>query len=200
MKIAFKDYKKKCSIKTFIIITLFIIITITYSSGHLLNFKKEAVGYVNNNAIYFAQGPTNDTTAPIITFLQPSSNNSVINKKVYKIIANVSDDNPPLFGNVTIQISNSTSFLFNATMIYNGESQWSFNWNNISLYQNRIVYIFQVWAKDSSLNENNSWSKEFYIFLNISSTPPLLLMIIYFIIVGIIFAAVTVYLNKKHFR
>ena len=197
MKIVFKEYNKKCLRKASIFITLFITITVAYSSGYLLNFTEESNTHVNNEVLIFAQGPTNDTTAPTISFLQPLYNNSIITKQVYKIIANISDDNPPLFGNVTIQLSNSTSFLFNATMNYNGGSKWSFDWDNISLYQNQIVYIFQVWAKDSSSNENYGWSKEIYIFLNISSSPSILYIIIYFIIVGLIFAGVTVYLNKR---
>lgn len=146
------------------------------------------------------QGSANDTTAPTITFVQPETNNTVIRKKYYTIIVNISDENPPLFGNVTCKISNYTTFLFNATMNYEGQSQWSFNWDNISLYPNQyyIVYIIQILAKDSSLNENMGMTGELYIYLNIPGfNPGILNVIIYLLIVCFIIAGIIVFLNKK---
>jgi hypothetical protein len=171
----------------------------TYFSNQIE--ENDNLGYylLDNKSIFFAQGPNNDTTAPIISFIQPSNNLTLITEKSYLIIANISDDNPPLYNNVTFQISNYTSFLFNATMNYIGGFQWSFNWDNISSYSNLDWYIIRVWAKDSSSNENYGWSGEYHIYINLTfeKSPGLFYTIIYFIVISVIFAAITIYLNKK---
>jgi hypothetical protein len=162
--------------------------------------EKDVDYYDTKESIIISQGPTNDTTAPIITFIQPEINNTVISKRTYTIIANISDENPPLFGNVSFQISNFTNFLFNTTMNYDGGDQWSFNWDNISLYPNRAYkgYIIQIYAKDSSSNENIGMTGEFYIFLNIrEGAPGLLQILIYLLVVCFIIAGIVVYLNRK---
>jgi len=141
-----------------------------------------------------------DTDSPIITFIQPEFNNTVIDLTIFTVIASIIDDYPPLFGNVTFQISNFTNFLFNATMDEDGFNQWSFTWDNISLYPNQFFtgYIIQIWAKDSSPNENLGQSEEYYIFLNLpGESPGLLNVILYLIAVSLIIAGVVVYLNKK---
>ncbi|MCK4780814.1 MAG: hypothetical protein KAT57_11520, partial [Candidatus Lokiarchaeota archaeon] len=150
--------------------------------------------YFNNEGLFIAQ----DTTAPIITFLQPLVNNTIIKTTTYTIKANISDDNPPLYGNVTLQMSNYTAFLFNVTMEYDGENQWSFKWDNISFYPNLDVYIIQVWAKDSSPTENQGKSNEFYLYLSIkANTLRILNLLLYVFAVSIIFAVIIVCLNKK---
>lgn len=144
----------------------------------------------------------NDTTPPTITFINPPLNNSIITEQSYNLIINVTDDNPPLPGNVIIQISNYTSFLFNATMNNTGGDLWSFNWDNISLYPNREIYISRVWAKDNSSNENYGWSEDFYIYLNISTgqSPSIITIIFYILAVSAIFALIRVYLNRAATR
>ncbi len=143
----------------------------------------------------------NDTNAPIITFTHPTTNNSIITQPFLNISVNITDTNPPLPGNVTIQISNYTNILFNAKMNKTGEDLWSFNWDNISLYPNQELYILQVWAKDSSTNENANWSRALYILIwttVIASISPLN-FVLYLIVVGVIFAVAIVYINKKAF-
>ncbi|GAG77985.1 unnamed protein product, partial [marine sediment metagenome] len=89
-------------------------------------------------------------------------------------------------------------FLFNVTMEYDGENQWSFKWDNISSYPILDVYIIQVWAKDSSPFENQGKSNEFYLYLSIKANALRILnLLLYVFAVSIIFAGVIVYLNKK---
>lgn len=151
--------------------------------------------------LYSPKIANNDTNAPIFTFINPVINNSIITKHPYDIIINVTDDNPPLTGYVIIQISNITNFLFNATMNNTGGDLWRFTWVNISQYPPHVWYILQVWANDSSLSGNNNWSGAFYVFIDISLSegPPLLIIILNFIMVVVIFIAVMLYLNKKAF-
>ncbi|MFX1555010.1 MAG: hypothetical protein ACFFBV_13875 [Promethearchaeota archaeon] len=142
----------------------------------------------------------NDTTAPIITFIQPSKNYTTITQNSYTIIVNISDENPPLYGNVTIKISNLTNTLFDTLMNNTEGEQWVFYWENISLYPNYKTYILQVWAKDSSSSGNGIWSEEFYVYISVSEAPPLLNIILYFIAVSVIFAVIIVYMNRKVLR
>jgi len=150
-----------------------------------------------------SQGPSNDTTAPIITFIQPEINNTIIRINSYTIIVNITDENPPLFGNVTIQISNFSIFLFNASMGFIGGNQWNFNWDNISSYPNKFYngYIIQIEAIDSSSNYNFGKSGEFYIYLNVpGDSPGILTIFLYLILVCLVFAGIVVYLNRKILR
>ncbi|MFX0003390.1 MAG: hypothetical protein ACFE9C_06005 [Candidatus Hodarchaeota archaeon] len=152
---------------------------------------------------YLIQDPTNDTTAPIITFIQPAMNNTVIKTSSYIIKVNISDENPPVFGNVTFQISNLTNYLFNATMNYDGENQWSFNWDNITSYPHHVydIYIIQILAEDSSSKGNLGISDEFYIFLYVyGDSPGIWDVLIYILLVCFIIAAIIVYLNRRIVR
>lgn len=196
----FKKDKKIIVLFTIMVITVILIIPITHFYRYLGKPSDLKTNLVNNNALLIAQSPTNDTTAPIITFIQPSENHTIIRKNSYLLIANISDDHPPSYGNVSIQISNQTYFLFNATMNYNGENQWSFNWDNISSYPNNNIYKIKVWAMDSSQNENYGWSEEFYISLSISTTLTFLTFLIYILVVSLIFAGIIVYANRKIYR
>ena len=197
--------KKKIMI-TFAIIIYFILFIANFISLNLIitdsldNMVKK--GEIQNdntfqNLLFTPKIANNDTTPPIIKFIYPQFNNSVITQPTYDIIVNVTDTNPPLPGNVIIQISNYTSFLFNATMNNNSGNLWSFNWYNISLYPNREIYIFKVWARDSSLNGNHNWSEAFYVYIALSRDPPLINLVLYLIAVIVIFSAITVYFNKK---
>lgn len=145
-----------------------------------------------------AQGSAEDTTAPVIIFIQPLENYTTITTRQFNIIVNISDENPPLNGDVIIRISNLTNLLFNASMDKENEIQWSYNWNNISAYQNWEEYIIQIWANDSSLTKNLGKSEEFYIYLNLSNGLGIWTMIIYIIVISLIFAGMVIYINKKH--
>ncbi|TET61597.1 MAG: hypothetical protein E3J52_00885 [Promethearchaeota archaeon] len=194
MKRVLKKKNKRNLLKPIIFITLFLAIISFQIFNYLGNLNENQNNYFNNEGLFIAQ----DNTAPIIIFLQPLVNNTIIQTTTYTIKANISDDNPPLYGNVTLQMSNYTAFLFNVTMEYDGENQWSFKWDNISTYPNLEVYIIQVWAKDSSPNENQGKSNEFYIYLNIiTDAPGILNLLLYVFAVSIIFAGIMIYLNKK---
>ncbi len=194
MKRVLKKKNKRNLLKPIIFITLFLAIISFQIFNYLGNLNENQNNYLNNEGLFIAQ----DNTAPIIIFLQPLVNNTIIQTTTYTIKANISDDNPPLYGNVTLQMSNHTAFLFNVTMEYDGENQWSFKWDNISTYPNLEVYIIQVWAKDSSPNENQGKSNEFYIYLNIiTDAPGILNLLLYVFAVSIIFAGIMIYLNKK---
>lgn len=199
MKITYKENKKRIIYIVFIVITLFFASILTQSYIYRY-FPKEQKGNLSNNEeLFLAQDSSNDTAAPIITFIQPFLNNTLITENSYIIIVHISDDNPPLYGNVTIQILNDTNVLFRSKMNNTETEIWRFTWDNISLYPNEEVYIFQVWAMDSSSNGNYNWSDAYYVFINtsIEEAPPILNLILYFIAVIIIFALIIVYLNKK---
>lgn len=194
MKKVLKKKNKRNLLKPIIFITLFLAIISFQIFNYLGNLNENQNNYFNNEGLFIAQ----DTTAPIIIFLQPLVNNTIIQTTTYTIKVNISDDNPPLYGNVTLQMSNYTAFLFNVTMEYDGENQWSFKWDNISSYPNLDVYIIQVWAKDSSPTENQGKSNEFYLYLSIKANALRILnLLLYVFAVSIIFAGVIVYLNKK---
>jgi len=196
VKIVVKKDKERHFLKIIISVTLFLAVTYVQNFNYLNNLGENEIILFDNESLLVAQGSDDDTTGPVITFVQPDDNNSRITTTTYRIIANVSDANPPVYGNVTLQISNQTDFLFNATMNYDGENQWSFNWDNISLFPNDI-YRLKVWAKDSSPNENYSWSEEFYIALRLSTGPSFLHFLLYILVVCLIFGVVVVYLNRK---
>jgi len=181
-----------------------IIILITLNTSFLLHQEPFlSIGMISKmediNVNNVKQSANNDTIAPVIKFVQPSMNNSVIKKDFYEIIVNVSDDNPPLSGNVIVQISNISTSLFNATMALEGDEIWFFNWENISSYPNNDIYKIEVCAKDSSINGNYNWSGAYYIILSRSEklSPGILNVAIYIFFVCIIFALIFVYFRKK---
>lgn len=143
--------------------------------------------------------PINDTEAPIISFIKPDINDTVITTRYYDIIVNITDENPPLPGNVSIEVLNGSIVLFNASMLVNEGIQWLFRWDNTSSYINGETYAFRVVAKDSSLNENIGISSEIRVFLNVfaSRSPGLLNGILYIIAVCIIFALIMVYIRRR---
>jgi hypothetical protein len=199
MTLARKNYKKKILFKSIILVVLFLTVnySLFYSCFETKNYLKPLM---NNENISIPQSPVNDTDEPIITFVQPELNNTIIERSSYTFIVSIIDDNPPLFGNVTFQLSNSTQNFFNASMNYDGESRWSFYWNNITSYPNRFysMYLLQIWAIDNSSNHNIGSSEVFYIYLNLpGESPGVINVIIYLIVVSIIIAGIVVYLNKK---
>lgn len=148
---------------------------------------------------YTIKSANNDTDAPVIVFIKPRINDTTVTGKTYDIIVNITEDNPPLPGNVSIEVSNSTTPLFNASMINDGGSEWSFTWDNITSYTNQVTYFFQVTAIDSSVNENSGMSGVIYIFVAISSSNFLgfLQGILFIVLASVLIAGVLVYINKK---
>jgi len=146
---------------------------------------------------YTIKAANNDTDAPVIVFIKPDINDTTVTGKFYEIIVNITDDNPPLPGNVSIEISNATTSLFNASMIKGVE--WFFIWDNITSYPNHITYFFKVTAKDSSVNENIGMSGVIYIYVAIysSNSPGILFVMLYIIMISVVIAGILVYLNKK---
>jgi hypothetical protein len=141
-----------------------------------------------------------DITGPNITFIQPNVNWTDIESKSYEIIVNITDDyNPPLPlpGYVLVQISNLTDLLINTSMISAGGDTWTYSWENLSTYQNKIFYIIRVWAKDSSANETSSLSDAWYVYLNIPRKIDLsaLMLVIYIVGSSVIFASIIVFFN-----
>ncbi|MFW9901850.1 MAG: hypothetical protein ACFFDY_11320 [Candidatus Thorarchaeota archaeon] len=192
-----KDSIRKNITRKVIILTLFLAIQfslINSNSGYLT----EGNSNLGVKSIFsMAQDPINDTTGPIIVFIQPAENITIIRQYSYNFVVNITDDNPPLFGNVTIQISNQSSFLFNSSMNFDGGKQWSYNWDNISQYPNYEIYKVKIWAKDSSPNKNYNWSEEIYISISISTGPSFIQFLIYIVVVSAIFSLIVVYMNKK---
>lgn len=138
-----------------------------------------------------------DLTGPNITFIQPNLNWTDIKSKSYEIIVNITDDHPPLPlpGYVLVQISNLTELLINTSMTSAGGDTWTYKWENLSTYQNRMFYIIRVWAKDS--NETSSLSDAWYVYLNIYTGIDLsaLMLVIYIVGSSVIFAVIIVFFN-----
>ncbi len=149
---------------------------------------------------YTIKSANNDTTAPVIVFIKPDINDTLFTGKSYDIIVNITDDNPPLLGNVSIEVLNATTSLFNASMINDEGSKWSFTWDNITSYPNHMTYFFKVTAKDSSVNENLGMSGVIYIYVAVytSRSPGYLYGILYLIIASVVIASIFVYFTRKH--
>jgi len=148
---------------------------------------------------YIIKSANNDTAAPIITFINPEVNYTSIRTGFYEFIVNITDTNPPLPGNVSIEISNTSASLFNASMNLSEDSIWFFSWDNLTSYPNNETYVIRITAKDSSSNENYGFSNKMNVILDFytENPPPLLNIILFVIAVGAIFALIMVYINKK---
>ena len=205
MVIVYKSNKKGGVMRKSLALILFIIILFTHVSNliSVLNFSSERVDNqskidaLDAHVLSHAQDPVNDTTKPAIGFINPMLDNTIVSQKSYEIIVNITDDNPPLLGDVIIQISNDSAWFFNASMSSIINNVWSFNWNNLTSYENQANYSIRVWAMDSSPNANYGWSEEYYIFLSIQKSPGIFSIIIYIIAVVIILALIMLYLNRK---
>jgi len=197
--------KKSKVFKTVIFLIVLFSISFSQSSNIIVNFRDSAEqrggnGDAETDATHkelSSQVPINDTTPPTITFIQPNPTNALIVSKTYEILVSIADDNPPLQGDVIIQVSNQSTSLFNASMILTGISMWSFNWNNLTSYPNQENYTLKVWAKDSSPNGNSEWSEEYVIFVSTQNSPGILQVVISIIFISFIIAGVMVYTNKK---
>ena len=200
--------KKSNVFKTVIFLIVLFSISFSQSSNVNINFRDsteqrggngDAETYTTHKELS-SQVPINDTTPPAIAFIQPNPSNEVVFSKTYYIYVNITDDNPPLPGDVIIQVSNQSILLFNASMTLRGISLWSFKWINITSYPNQENYTLRVWAKDSSPNENSEWSEEYIIFVSIQSSPGILQIIILILVIiflSLIIAGVIVYFNRK---
>jgi hypothetical protein len=144
----------------------------------------------------------NESIAPIVVILIPEANNTLVVLDVFYVIVNITDDNPPLPGNVTVEISNQTTSLFNASMTYTVASQWYFRWLNITSYANGEIFIIKVRAFDSSANKNMGISDELYIILDIppSNTPGAINAVLYIIAACVLFALIMAYFTRKQLR
>ncbi|MHA1913168.1 MAG: hypothetical protein ACW990_01810 [Promethearchaeota archaeon] len=144
----------------------------------------------------------NESIAPIVLITIPEQNNTLIVLDIFYVIVNITDDNPPLPGNVSVEISNLTTSLFNASMIFTVASQWYFRWANITSYANGETYIIRVRAFDSSANKNMGISTEVYILLDIppSNTPGAINAILYIIAACVLFALIMAYFSRKQLR
>ena len=207
MVIVYKLNKKVGVMRRSFALILFIVILIAQISYNIsvLDISSERVNNkskinISYSHFFHAQTPVNDTSEPTIEFIHPILANTLVSQKIYDVIVNITDDNPPLPGNVIIQISNDSAWLFNASMILTTNNQWSFIWNNLSSHENQANYTIRVWALDSSPNANYGWSEEYHIFLSIQESPGIFNIIMYIIFVSIIFALIMVYLNRKVFR
>ncbi|MFW9818573.1 MAG: hypothetical protein ACFFE5_03100 [Candidatus Thorarchaeota archaeon] len=203
MKTVFKKGYSGLVFNSIILISLLLTISNSLSYTKFNNEVDFDEALRNREELIFTQDPNNDTIAPVIILIQPENNNTIIRIKSYNIIANITDENPPVFGNVTLQISNFTHSLFNASMNFDGGDQWSFSWDNISLYPNKFYrgYIIQITAIDSSSDYNIGMSEKIYIYLNVhGDSPGVLNIFLYLIIVCLLFAGIVVYLNRKILR
>ncbi len=197
--------RKKLSVfKTEILLILCITLIFTQKAEINFNFRgsteqRGGGGTIETdmtNRKISSQVPTNDTTPPAITFIQPTNTYTLVVNQFYFIIVNITDDNPPVEGDVIIQVSNKFFFLFNASMALVGDSVWSFNWMNLTSYHNQENYTINVWAKDSSSNGNSKWSEEYSIFISIKS-PQILQFVFYIFVVTLIFGGILLYLNRN---
>jgi len=153
--------------------------------------------HITNESSFTLKSANNDTSAPIILFIKPDNNDTIITGNYFDIIVNITDENPPIPGNVTLEISNATVSLFNVSMIKG--VQWFFIWENISSYTNELTYYFQVTARDSSLNENVGKSEVISIYVDIytSRNPGFINGVIYIIVASLLIAGILVYFNRK---
>lgn len=186
--------------------TLLITFLVVIFSGNLTpNFLPPNASHNNGldnwieSDIEFIKTANNDTSVPIITFVKPDINNTSIRTSYYEFIVNITDENPPLPGNVTIEISNASTSYFNTSMLYDQENLWFFYWDNLTSYPNEQTYTIRVRATDSSSNKNEGLSNDLFIIMNVYSTrtPELLNAVFYIIAVIVIVVLVMIYINKK---
>ena len=190
--------KNKAKFPLIIVCLIFSTVTIlalNLNINFILNHNDEYGEDHSDEFLVYPNQP--DLTGPNITFIQPNLNLTDIESKSYEIIVNITDDHPPLPGYVLVQISNLTELLINTSMTSAGGNTWTYMWENLSTYQNRMFYIIRVWAKDSSLNETSSLSDAWYVYLNISPGIDLsaLMLVIYIFGSSAILAVIIVFFN-----
>ncbi|MHA2036473.1 MAG: hypothetical protein ACW972_05635 [Promethearchaeota archaeon] len=195
-----KDILTKKKFFIFLVIIAYsLTLTIFLLTPKRLNSDGFNFGAENANIPYNIKPANDDNNAPIITFVKPDSNDTSIVIAFYDFIVNVTDDNPPSPGNVTIEISNASTSFFNASMLFFQGIQWFFSWENSTSYPNEKTYIIRVRAIDSSSNANAGLSADLSVFLDIREGGGLSILnfVIYIIAVVFIFALIMLYFNKK---
>jgi hypothetical protein len=159
------------------------------------------VGYntEEDKSYFIIKSANGDNSSPVIEFIKPDNNDTIITNSYFDVIVNITDENPPLPGKVSIEVSNATVSFFNASMIRDEENQWAFIWINITAYPNENTYNFRVIAKDSSSNENVGISGvvSVYLELHSSRSPGFINGIIYVIVASLLIAGILVYFNRK---
>jgi hypothetical protein len=181
----------------------FLVILSTALVGFSFNLKEK---YIDNDLQKVIQSlrtsAENESIAPNVLIIVPEENNTIVVLDIFYVIVNITDDNPPLPGNVTVEISNLMVSLFNATMMINVANQWYFQWSNITSYANGETFIIRVRALDSSVNKNLGISTEMYIILDIpsSNTPGVINAVLYIITACALFAFIMVYINRRQLR
>ncbi len=185
-------------------INIVLLVVICFVNFTVLIFPQTSLNKINIDDVLDVRtfidrikSANNDTSPPVITFVQPDTDNITIKGKFYDIIVNVLDDNPPLPGNVKLEISNTSSSLFNGSMSLVDENEWIFSWGNITSYPNKEIYVFKVVAKDSSTNENIGISEVRYVYVEQSKSPGALNVLFYVIAVSVIIGAILIYYNRK---
>ena len=182
------------------------LISICFASFAVFNISKPLlgsgdVGYntEEDKSYFIIKSANGDTSSPVIEFIKPDNNDTIITNSYFDVIVNITDENPPLPGNVSIEVSNATVSFFNASMIRDEENQWVFIWINITAYPNENTYNFRVTAKDSSSNENVGISGVVSVYLELYSSrnPGFINAIIYVIVASLLIAGILVYFNRK---
>ena len=170
--------------------------TSEYSSGVRSDYQ------LQTRLLSISASAENETIAPIVSIIIPELNNTLVYSPFFYVTANITDSNPPLPGNVSIEITNITTSLFNASMTLTVASQWYFPWANITAYPNGETYIIRVRALDASANKNMGFSTDLYIYLDIpsSNNPRILNNILFVIMVCALFALIMIYINRKQIR
>ncbi|MFX1374491.1 MAG: hypothetical protein ACFFA0_01645 [Promethearchaeota archaeon] len=190
-------------IKNIKIVLLIIISCISLTISLVSPLSSTNFGLDDNNKDksipFMIKTANNDTSAPVITFINPDNNDTIIRSNNFDIIANITDSNPPLPGNVSIEILNVTNSLFNASMTMINDDEWLFTWNNITSYPNQETYILKVTAKDSSENKNIGTSSNIEVYIDIyySPSPGILNIIIFIILTFLILMGIMFYINKR---
>jgi len=185
-------------------IKIVLLVVICFASYTFLFFPQTSLNNIDSDDIvdegkflYVIKSANNDTTPPVITFIQPNTNDTSTKSRFYDIIVNIEDENPPLPGNVSLEISNTTSSLFNGSMTLVDENEWIFSWDNITSYTNREIYSLMVTAKDSSTNENIGISEVMVLYVDLSKSPGALNVLFYFLAASVIIGGILIYYNKK---
>jgi len=191
-----------CAMLTKKTIKIVLLVIICFVSYTFLFFPQTSLNTIDSDDIvdegkflYVIKPANNDTTPPVITFIQPDTDNITIKSRFYDVIVNIEDENPPLPGNVSLEFSNSTYSFFNGSMTLLDENEWFFTWDNITSYPNRQAYSFKVTAKDS--NENIGISEVIVLYVDLSKSPVVLNVLFYFIAASVIIGGILIYVNKR---
>ncbi|MFW9942352.1 MAG: hypothetical protein ACFFFT_15040 [Candidatus Thorarchaeota archaeon] len=185
-------------------INIVLLVVICFVGFTFLIFPKTTLNNFNiddvldeRTCLDWIKSANNDTSPPIITFIQPDTDNITIKSKIYYIIVKIEDENPPLPGNVSLEILKANSSLFNGSMTLITENEWIFTWDNITSYPNRQIYSLKVTAKDNSTIGNIGISEVKNLYVDLSKSPGALNILIYVIAASVLIAGISIWVNKK---